>query len=397
MLDVMPEMEAKSRVYLDSNATTGLSPELMVEIPQFLSSYGNPSSIHWESRAPKTILRQTRADLAKSLNCNPLELIFNSGGSEGNNTVLKSVFELSSRTEFITSMVEHPSVFKTFKYLETLGAKVHYVPVSRSGEFDLVFFEKCLSEKTALVSVMLANNETGSVFPIQEISRRAKEVGALVHSDCVQGLGKIQINLQELGVDYATFSAHKFYALKGTGVLYVKRGSPYLPLIHGGAQERSRRGGTENTLGLFALGYQVQKLNMVEAEAARLKKLRDHFESRVLNEIADVSITCRESARLPNTSSLILNGVDGETLLMSLDLKGFAVSTGAACSSGSPEPSPVLLALGLSRQEAQNSLRVSLSWRTTNEEIESFIETLKECVLRLRKIGQDKGINANAT
>lgn len=387
MLPVIPEMEAKSRVYLDHNATTRPSSEVTQAVIEGLQSFGNPSSIHWASREPKAILRDARLSLSKYLDCHPLEIIFNSGGTESNNTVINS-FLYQNKNEFITTEVEHPSVLKSFQWLESRGAKVHYVPVSRSGQLNMQFFTEKLSQNTGLVSVMLANNETGTLFPIKEITKLAHAHGAKVHSDCVQGLGKTPLSLRELNLDYASFSAHKFYALKGVGFLFVKKGSSYQNLIRGGAQERSRRGGTENTIGITSLMAQSKKLSLIGYYAEKMRLLRDEFEKQIFQQLDGVKITAAESERLPNTSSLVISGVDGETLLMSLDLNGFAVSTGAACSSGNPEPSPVLLAMGLSREEAQSSLRVSLGWETTPEEIQSFIKTLVTVVQRLRGLNQ---------
>jgi cysteine desulfurase len=378
-------MQGKSKIYLDHNATTGLSPEVKAAVPLFLEEFGNPSSIHWASRGPKTWLRETRKKVAEALSVSPLEIVFTSGGSEANNAVIKSV-KREGRNEFITTEVEHPSVLRAFEWLREQGAVVHFLKVNRQGRIDLEQYQSLLSNRTALVSVMFANNETGVIFPIREMAAAAHAVGAFFHSDCVQALGKVPLNLGELGVDAASFSAHKFYSLKGTGFLYLKKGFPFEPLIHGGGQERSRRGGTENTLGIAALGVAVEKLSEIVPRSRRMSELRDDLEARILSEISDVKITSDEAPRLPNTSSLVINGVDGETLLMSLDLKGFAVSTGAACSSGNPEPSPVLLAIGLSREEAQSSLRVSLGWDTTKEDIDSFLEALKAAVLRIRSL-----------
>jgi cysteine desulfurase len=376
------------RIYLDHNATTPLSHALKEKWAEVFDLWGNPSSIHTDSRPAKQWLRETRQNVSAILGSSALEIIFNSGASEGNNTVLKSVWTLSSdqRNEFIISQVEHPSVMKTAEYLQALGAVVHYVPVSREGKIDLEFIKKNISEKTALVSVMFANNETGTIFPIAEISALAHAVGALMHSDCVQMLGKSSVPFKTLNLDYATFSGHKFYALKGCGFAFVKKGSPWIPLIHGGGQERSRRGGTENILGIASLGISLQNFSEAERKINQMGMLRDQMEQKILESIPDVSITAARSERLTNTSSLVINGVDGETLLMSLDLKNFSVSTGAACSSGNPEPSPVLLAIGLSRAEAQNSLRVSLGWENTPEEVDLFVETLKEVVKKLRAI-----------
>lgn len=387
--------------YFDHNATTPVCAEVLAALPEIAAAWGNPSSIHWGGRLPKNILRDTRKILAESLGVSPLEIVFTSGGSEANNTILKGVFEYNQtapfvtadkarRTHFMCSQVEHPSVMKTMEHLKALGARVDFIPVNRRGEIDLEFYKAHVTEETALVSVMLANNETGTLFPIKEMAALAHEKGTLFHTDAVQGFGKVPIHLQDLGVDFASFSAHKFYSLKGTGFFYSRKGSYFSSLIQGGGQERHRRGGTENTVGIGALGVVAKRLSLVPAKARELELLRDEMEKRILAEIADVTITAGGSARLPNTSSLVIKDADGETLLMSLDILGYAVSTGAACSSGNPEPSPVLLAMGLSRAEAQNSLRLSLGWDTTREQVNGFIEALKTVVARLRSLNNDE-------
>lgn len=382
------ENSTTQRIYLDHNATTAPASAVLDQLPKLISQWGNPSSIHLMSRGPKNILRETRKLVADVCHCSPLEIIFNSGASEGNNTVLKSVWQNFGleKNEYIISNVEHPSVLKTAEYLKTLGAVIHLVPVSKNGTLDLQFIENKISPKTALISCMFANNETGSIFPIQKISELAKKNNILFHVDCVQALGKSVIDLTAMGADYATFSGHKFYALKGCGILFVKKNSPYTNLIHGGGQERSRRGGTENVLGIAALQIVLSDLNELEKNCAQMRNLRDQMEAEILQKINNVTITAGESERLPNTSSLIIAGVDGETLLMSLDLLGFSVSTGAACSSGNPEPSAVLLAMGLTRAEAQSSLRISLGWKTTADEIQKFILALSEVVARIRAV-----------
>ncbi len=388
-------MQFQHQIYLDHNATTRPFPEVLSGLVSAIQndqvSWGNPSSIHLQSREPKNILRETRKLFSNFLNCAATEIIFNSGASEGNNTVLKSVWQSlgSIKNEFLISAVEHPSVTKTAEYLQTLGAIIKWIPVSKDGFIDLDFIQKNISDRTALVSVMYANNETGSIFPIAEISKMIKAKNILFHVDCVQVLGKLKINLNELVIDYATFSAHKFYALKGCGVLFVKKGSPYVNLIYGGAQERARRGGTENILAICSLNQMLPFLRDVEEKNIEIENLRNYFEHCILQKILNVQVTAVASNRLANTSSLVIDGVDGETLLVSLDLKGFAVSTGAACSSGNPEPSPVLLTMGLTRIEAQSSLRVSLGWLTTKNEIDLFVQTLTEVVHRLRKINQE--------
>ncbi len=395
-----------NQVYFDHNATTPLLEDLVHLIPVWLQEWGNPSSIHWASRGPKSYIRESREKIANSINCHPLEIIFTSGGSESNNLALHGVFEAQllkgikpNQMHFVTSTIEHPSVIKSLDNLEALGAKVSRVSVNRNGVFDIEQLNILLSLteynnknhnpieiKFKMVSVQYANNETGFILPIQKIAELTKNYGALFHSDIVQGYGKIPVDLEKLNVNLASISAHKFYGLKGTGALFVQKGVSINPIIFGGGQERRRRGGTENVLGIQAFGYNSQYLNQVEEQGARVLELRQILENRVLSEISQSELTGGKAQRLPNTSSFVIAGVDGETLLMRLDLDGFAVSTGAACSSGSPEPSPVLLAIGLSRKEAQSSLRVSLGWETTIDEVHRFVDQLKIIVQQLRKV-----------
>lgn len=381
-------------VYLDHNATTPVNTALFELVPFWMSQFGNPSSLHQASRGPRTLIREARREIAEFLNVSPLEIIFNSGASEGNNTIIKSVWEKYSTTErreFICSSVEHPSVTRAMQAIEKKGALIHWIPVNKDGECDLAFIYEKISTKTALVSVMSANNETGTVFPIKDILVKAKQVGALVHSDCVQMLSKHSLNLGKLGVDYATFSGHKFYSLKGSGFVFVRKTAPYVALIDGGAQERFRRGGTENILGIAAMGQMVKIMRTMDLENkwAEIQTQRDFLEDFAIKQIAGVHITAKKSPRLGNTSHMMIEGIDAEMLLINLDLEGFFVSTGAACSSGSPEPSPVLLSMGFSREQAQTSLRVSLGWSTTRGDIENFVVRLKEIVRRLREMKKE--------
>jgi cysteine desulfurase len=394
----------QNRTYLDYNATTPLSEEIKSLIPQWVELWGNPSSIHWAGRAIKAGLRVARRNLAEGLGISPLEIVFTSGGSEANNLVIRGIYashlHLShSKSHFITTAVEHPSVSKPFDWIRNQSgadskgtdskSSVDFLKIDRHGCIDLQEYKKLLRPgQTKLVSIMAANNETGTLFPIQEMAKLAHEAGALFHTDAVQYFGKLPLKLAEWDVDFASLSAHKFYALKGCGILYCKKGkSTFEPQVLGGSQERFRRGGTENTIGILALGEAAKKLSHVSKQAQKTNELRDYLETRVLSEISGSSLTGHLGfGRLPNTSSFIIEGIDGETLLMSLDVKGFAVSTGAACSSGSPEPSPTLLAMGLSRTEAQSSLRISLGWKTTHSEVEFFIETLIKIVSHLRTL-----------
>lgn len=388
-------------VYLDYNASTPIHPEVLKDLPQFFSCFGNPSSIHWAGRKSRSVLRESRDHLARLLNVNPLEIIFTSGASESNTTVLNQVLEKMKlgKNELIISEIEHPSIHATVEDLQTRGVIVHRIGVDRQGRFDWSHYERVLGPKTALVSVMYANNETGLVLPLQEIIEKAHQAGALVHTDAVQALGKVKLDLQKLRVDFASFSGHKFYASKGTGLLFCRKGVEFLPLILGGGQERKRRGGTENLLGIWSLGRMaelVQQNNLIEVESCRMENLRSFLEKQILERIPQVKINHQHAERLSNTSSIIIDGIEGDTLLMGLDVKGFAVSTGSACSSGKNAPSQVLVKLGLSHSEAQSTLRISLGWMTTEQEIKHFVQTLVEVVSRLRSlssVGRSLGVS----
>lgn len=375
-----------SRIYLDHNATTPLAPEVKKNLSRWAELFGNPSSIHWGGRGPKTAMRDARRALATMIGADPLEIVFTSGGSEANNLAIKGVFYSlpRERNHYLLSSVEHPSVTEAMQFLRRQGAEVEVFDVGPHGALDLERFKSKLRPSTALVSCMLANNETGAVFPVRKMAKLAHEAGALFHSDCVQALGKLSFDVRAMGVDLASFSGHKFYSLKGAGALYARKGLVLEPLIHGGGQERHRRAGTENVLAIAALGHMALHAGDVRAKGEALARLRDCFEAQVLARIGGVHINSKDVQRLPNTSSLVIEGVEGETLLMNLDMEGFAVSTGAACSSGSPEPSPTLLAMGITRREAQSSLRVSFGWENTEADVDEFIETLVRVVARQR-------------
>jgi cysteine desulfurase len=378
-------------VYLDYNATTPLHPLLLEFVTENISRFGNASSVHSVGRAAKKIITTSRLQVAKLLNADPLELVFTASGSEGNNTALKSLVShlTTERNEIICSSVEHPSVLKTIEFLKTQGFKIHYLKVLATGAIDMEMLKGLLSGKTALVTVQLVNNETGNIFPLKEITELAHLNGALVHSDMVQGLGKIPIDLHNLNVDMASFAAHKFYALKGVGLLYIKRGTRMDPLIHGGGQERSRRAGTENSLTIGTLGEAARVLGpRIIEENKRLKILRDDLEAEILRLIPKSKINGSLSPRVSNTSNIFFEDIDGETLLINLDTKGFAVSSGAACSSGSQEPSPVLQAMGLTSEEASQSLRISLGWLTTDLDVQNFLKTLVSSIKQMRESRQ---------
>ncbi len=389
-------LKSAGLVYLDHNATTPLATSVYTQISDWSREWGNSSSIHQLGRGPKALIRNARTNLASFIGASPLEIVFTSSGSEANNLAIKGVYEnllknksLSSRNQFILSSVEHPSVQKAMEFLKSKGAQVDIVNVLPTGELDIEHFESLLSDNTALVSIMFANNETGVVFPVKKLCKKTHEVGALFHCDAVQGLGKLPLNVKHLGVDYASFSGHKFYALKGCGVLYIKTGCEVQSLISGGGQERSRRAGTENTLAIAALGHMALKYNCVLEQAERLTVLRDHLQTEISKEIGSIEIISFRTKRIPNTISMMILGVNAQSVIMNLDMQGFLVSTGSACSSGSSEPSPVLLAMGFTTEQALSTIRVSIGWGTTKEELEMFVMTLKNVVTRLRALNTE--------
>jgi cysteine desulfurase len=378
-----------SRVYLDHNATTPVDKELQREVVKWLDLFGNPSSIHFDGRGPKQLMREARQKLAELVGCHPLEIVFTSGGSEANSlAVLGAARSIRKKTpqknKIIISSVEHSSLLKTAEQLEQEGFEVLRLRSDRQGRLDLDQLKANLNETVALVSLMYANNETGVIHPVAEVCELAHKFGVKVHSDGVQIIGKANINLQTLAVDYMSFSGHKFYGLKGSGFLFIRAQSPIEPLIAGGGQERRRRAGTENVLGIAAMGFMAKKFLANPEVLEYTQTLRDSFEIFAKAKISDVTIIGEESIRLPNTSSLVIKGISGESLLMNLDVQGFSVSTGAACSSGNPEPSPALLAMGYTFREAQSSLRVSFGKDNTAADVERFCFALEAVVKRLR-------------
>ncbi len=380
----------QGNIYLDFNATTPVHSEVQARLSEWSTFWGNPSSIHRDGRQSKKLLRESRRTLAQALGCHPLELVFTSGGSEANNLAIKGCLgslkeKGSQRNRVLLGAIEHPSVLKQEHTLKLQGFEVIRIPVDREGQYNMNFFKKYLDDKVALVSVMFANNEVGVIAPLREMVKLTHDVGGYFHSDLVQALGKIPFALKELDVDLASFSSHKVYALKGAGLLYSKKGTPLTSLIQGGAQERGRRAGTENLLAIASFAHMVQFLQEHPLKTSLLN-LRDKMEKQIEAKVSGVQFLCRSQERLPNTSSFFISGVSGESLLMNLDIRGFSVGTGAACSSGNPEPSPVLLAMGLSHAEAQSSLRVSLGASTTAQQIDLFVNNLSEVVTHLREL-----------
>ncbi len=373
--------------YLDHNATTPLDIDIATALKQWSQDWGNPSSTYSYGRNIKSHLRYSRSQIANLIGAKSLEVVFTSGGSESNNQIIQGVYFHNqqynkSKNHYLVGAVEHPSTLKAFEFIESLGAIVETIPVNKQGQVDLEAFKEAIRPDTALVSFMLAQNETGHIYPIKKMVKIAHQKQVLFHSDCVQGLGKMPLSVSDLDLDFASFSAHKFYALKGCGAVYIKTGYMLSSLIHGGRQERSRRAGTENTLGIRAFAVMASKKDQIQEACLRMQDIRDTMENK-LSKIRGLQIL-KGVKRLCNTSHFIIDGIDGETLLINLDLLGFAVSTGAACSSGQQESSPTLRAMGLSRREAQSSLRVSLGWHSTQQEINAFCLALESVINRLR-------------
>ena len=380
----------KKQVYLDFNATSIPYDKALKEAEKTLKIWGNPSSSYQMGAEAKNILWEARQALAQFINCHPLEVIFTSGASEANNFAIKGLFEnikpTDAKSEIIVSKVEHPSVMAVVDYLSSKGFKIHKVPVSKEGILDEDFFDKVLSEKTFLVSIMLANNETGVLFPIKKLAQKAHSQGAIFHSDMVQGLSKLPIDVRDLDVDLASFSAHKSHALKGCGFLYSKKGIEIKSLIHGGPQERNRRAGTENLVSIAAFGLVAKEKDFFLNQNDKVKSLRDNMEKQILSKIPNVKVIGQKSLRLPNTSSFLIEGIKGESLLMNLDLKGFCVSVGSACSSGRQEGSTVLASMGFTENEAKACLRVSLSYQIEEKDTNAFVETLQNSVEAIRSL-----------
>ena len=376
------------QIYLDYNATTPPDPLALNAAKEAFKLWGNPSSVHRVSAAAKALLWQARQNLARFIGCHPLEVVFTGGASEANNQALKGLFfqAQEKRKELIVSAVEHPSVKAVADWLVSQGVKVHIVPVSREGVLDEDFFVEVLSEKTLLVSIMRAHNETGMLFPVKKLAKKARAKGALFHSDMVQSLGKEAFNVKEWGLDLASFSAHKVYGLKGCGALYCGKGVVLESLIHGGGQERGRRAGTENLPSIAAFGAVMAKGEEFVKKTRLLKPLRDHLEQTVLSSLSEIEVVGGRATRLPNTSCFCISGVEGESLLINLDLSGFAVSVGSACNSGKIAESSSLRAMGLSAKEARSSIRVSLGCGVKKRDIDLFVKVLQKIVIRLRSL-----------
>ena len=376
--------------YFDHNATTPVAPEVLETMVSCLGQvYGNASSIHHFGQAAKQKLEAARRQVAALIHASPTEVVFTSGGTEADNLAVFGVVRASGRSQahVIVSAIEHPAVLASAAQLEREGAAVTHLPVGPNGTVDPEQVRRALRPETVLISVMHANNELGVVEPIAEIARIAHEAGVTMHSDGVQAAGKIAIDVDSLGVDLYSMSGHKLYAPKGVGALYVRKGTKLAPTAFGGHHERDRRPGTENVPGIVALGAACELAgSTLAAESERLAGLRDRFESSVLGRISGTGVNGGRANRTPNTSNVYFDGVDGEAMVIALDLRGFAVSTGSACSSGAITPSHVLTALGLSADRARSSLRFSLGRSTTAEQVDALVDALEASVAHLRRI-----------
>lgn len=378
-----------NHIYLDYNATTPLDPLVLERmLPYLKENFGNPSSIHWAGRRAKTALIKARESVARLLNADSSEILFTSSGSESINLAIKgSYFANLNKKHFITTTVEHPATLQSHKWLEEIGCEVTYIEVDKSGALNLEKLKNSIREDSNLISIMYANHETGVIFPIEEVCEIAKQKNVTIHCDGVQTVGKIDINLNVLPVDLFSFSAHKFHGPKGVAALFVREGIRLKSLIHGGGQERKRRGGTEALPQIVGMGVAADILtNSLQEIEGRLRELKLYLESK-LEIIPGVMIVGKENRRIPNTTMIIIEGIASESLLLNLDLHGVAVSSGAACSSGKLEPSAVLQAMGFTKEEASSSLRISYGKETAEEELDTFVKVLIEILSRLCAVG----------
>jgi cysteine desulfurase len=387
----MPERQ----VYLDHNATTPLHPEVKKILVEAMEMYGNPSSVHELGRQSRAKIEAARKTAAEFVGASPDDVVFVGSGSEANNTVL-NLFPCPSacctrkregRVEIITTAIEHPCVLETSRCLGVKGVDVHYLDVDQFGKINLDQLREKLSENTALVSVMMANNEIGTIQDIRTIAKLVHDAGAFFHTDAVQAVGKIPVNVLDLDVDFLSFSAHKIYGPKGVGALYVKKGVHFCPFIHGGHQEKGRRAGTENTLGIIGMAQAIEMRSIeMNDEAVRLNRLKKQLRDGIQAHISEIRVNGHPEDVLPGTLNVSFAGVEGEAILLYLDLEGIEVSTGSACSSGSLDPSHVLLATGTGPELAHGSIRFSLGRDTTEDDMDYVIEKLTGIIQKLREM-----------
>lgn len=376
-------------IYLDNNATTPIDPAVAEKMSQFIKEhFGNPSSLYPIGRKVKEIITEAREVIAKAIGAVRTEIIFTASGTEADNLAIRGVLDaFPEKNEIITSAIEHPAVMNTGSYLEKKGAKVTYVPVDKYGTVDIDFLKNAITPQTALISVMHANNELGTIQPIEKISKIAKERGVLVHTDAIQAFGKIDVNVNKLGIDLLSISAHKVYGPKGVGALYIRKGTDIWPLIYGGSQEREMRAGTENTIGIVGFGEAVRVMTeRRDKDKKRIAKLSEQLKKGIEEKIPKVKFNGHEKNRMKGTLNFSFYSLEAEAILLALATKEIYVSTGSACSEGAEEVSHVLEAIGLKPEVARSSVRMSLGRFNTEEDIKTVLEELPEIVKKLREI-----------
>lgn len=377
-------------VYFDNSATTRIDEEVLREMmPFFKENYGNASSIYKLGRTSKKAIEESREKIAKAINANPEDIYFTAGGSESDNTIIKGIahFNKNKGNHIVTSKIEHPAVLETCKQLEQEGFEVTYINVNNNGIIDLEELKKSITENTILISIMFANNEIGTIQPIKEIGEIARKHKIVFHTDAVQAIGSVPIDVKKLNIDSLSMSAHKFYGPKGIGALYVKNGIKFRKLIAGGHQEKDKRAGTENVAGIVGMGKAIEiATNNIAGHNEKIQKLRDYYISEIKEKIPNIKINGDLEKRLPGNANISFESIKGDSLLFNLDLKGICASSGSACSSGSIDPSHVLKAIKAPENFLNNSLRISIGKYNTKKEVDYLIKNLIEVVNRLREI-----------
>jgi cysteine desulfurase len=375
------------RIYLDNNATTPVLPDVFEAMrPYFAEQFGNASSIHHHGQETRAAVEHARESVGALLGCRSSEIVFTSGGTEGDNLAISGL--VRSGDHVISSTIEHHAVLNSCKHLEAIGCDVTYVPVDGCGLVDPDDVRRALRPQTKLITIMMANNETGVVQPVAEIGAIAREADVYFHSDAVQAAGKVPIEVKRLGCDLLSISGHKLHAPQGVGALYVGKGTMLQPMLYGGSHERSRRAGTENVPGIVGLGKaaELAREALERGDLERMSAMRDEIEQKLLSEIEATGVNGQGAPRVPNTANIHFDYIEGEALVIALDLKGLAVSTGAACSSGAIEPSHVLTAMGLPAEIARASLRFSLGKQNTREDVQFALALVPGTVARLREL-----------
>jgi len=375
------------RVYLDNNATTPVLPEILDAMrPYFIEHFGNASSIHHHGQETRAAVERARESVAQLVGCRASEIVFTSGGTEGDNLAISGLARPGDH--IITSTIEHHAVLNTCKHLESAGIEVTYIPVDARGVVDPNDVGEALRRNTRLITLMMANNETGVIQPVEEIGKIAAEADVYFHTDAVQAAGKVPLDVNRIACDLLSISGHKMHAPQGVGALYVRKGTLLQAMFHGGRHERSRRAGTENVPGIVALGKaaELAKQGFENGEVERIAALREQIEKTVLEQVETIGVNGEGAPRVPNTTNMHFDHIEGEALVIALDLKGLAVSTGAACSSGALEPSHVLIAMGLGPDQARASLRFSLGKQNTNEDVGFALGLIPSTVARLREL-----------